>query len=67
MKAGRGWLRGWVSLLGLLMFQASMWPLVSPWAMDINTDPGCSRTIDPDMFLSRSPGPNVTMDPGGNE
>ena len=36
--------------------QASMQPLVAAWATDINTDPGCGRTMDPDMVLGSSPG-----------
>lgn len=40
---------------------ASVWPLVSPWAMDINTYPGCGRTTVPDMVLTSMPGSDVTM------
>ncbi|KAL6088689.1 hypothetical protein STEG23_010720 [Scotinomys teguina] len=34
------------------------------WAMDINSDSSCSRTMDPDMVLGSSPGPEVTMAQG---
>lgn len=30
---------------------ASLWPLVAPWTLGINIDPGCGRTVDPDMVL----------------
>ena len=30
-------------------------------AMKINTDPSCSKTIDPDMALSRSVGTDITI------
>ncbi|KAL6036887.1 hypothetical protein STEG23_013887, partial [Scotinomys teguina] len=33
------------------------------WVMDINTDPSCSRTMDPDMTLSSSLGLEITMAP----
>lgn len=36
-------------------------------ALDINTDPGCSRAMDSDMALSRSSGPHVTMALGSSE
>lgn len=39
--------------------QASVWPLVAAWATDINTDPGCGRTIAPDGS-ARAPTPNST-------
>lgn len=29
--------------------------------MDLNTDPGCGRTMDPAMMLDSSPGPDVIM------
>lgn len=32
--------------------QTTTWPLVVTWAMDINTDPSYSRTLDPDIALS---------------
>lgn len=31
------------------------------WIMDISTDPGCGRTMDPDMSLGRRPDPNTTL------
>lgn len=31
--------------------QISKWHLVVMWAMNINTAPGCSRTMHPDMTL----------------
>lgn len=31
---------------------------------DINTDPNCGRTMDPDMFFGSSLDPDVTMAPG---
>lgn len=30
----------------------STWPLLVTWATNINTDPGCSRSMDPDMAQS---------------
>ena len=35
-------------------------------ATDINTEPGCSRAIDPDIALSRSFDLDITMDLGGS-
>lgn len=40
---------------------ASVGPLVATWATNFNTDPSCSRTMDPDMVLNISLGPIVTM------
>lgn len=34
-------------------------------AIDINTDPSCSSTMDPDMALIRTIGLDDTMAPGG--
>lgn len=31
------------------------------WATEINMDPSCNRTTNPDMTLSRSSGPDITM------
>ena len=31
---------------------------------DVNTDPGCGRTTDPDMTLINSWGPDTTIAPG---
>ena len=31
--------------------------------MDIIIDTNCSRTMDPDMAIGRSLGPDITMDP----
>ncbi|KAL6065793.1 hypothetical protein STEG23_019498 [Scotinomys teguina] len=36
---------------------------VASGATDINSDPGYSRAMDPDMTLHSSPGPDDTMDP----
>lgn len=36
--------------------RASMWPLVATWAMNINTDPGFRRTMNPDMVFGSSLG-----------
>lgn len=41
--------------------QISKWPLVAMRAMDINTDPHCGRTTQPDMVLGSSFGQNATM------
>lgn len=38
----RFWSRTW----------ASMWFLLAALAIDISTDPGCGRTIEPDMILA---------------
>ena len=35
----------------------STWLLVATWARDINTDPSCDGTMDPEMVLGSSPGP----------
>ncbi|ERE65680.1 reticulocalbin-1-like protein [Cricetulus griseus] len=32
-------------------------------ATDINTDPSCRRTMDPDIALSSSLGPDITLAP----
>ncbi|KAL6092601.1 hypothetical protein STEG23_028835 [Scotinomys teguina] len=45
--------------------RTSVWPMVATQATDINMDPGYYRTIDPDKVLSSSPGPVLTMAPGG--
>lgn len=42
----------------------SVWPVVLPWATDLNIDPGYYRTMDPDMVPSTIPGLDVTMAPG---
>lgn len=36
------------------------------WAMDLNTEPGCGKTMEPDMVLSRSLGSDVTIIPVGS-
>lgn len=41
-----------------------MWPLVARWAMDINTNPDCSRPMDLVMVLGSNLGLGVTMVPG---
>lgn len=41
---------------------ASTWFLVVTWVTDI-IDPSCHRTINADMALSSSMGPDVTMAP----
>lgn len=41
--------------------QASLWLLVAMRAMGINTDPGYSRTTNPDMVLGSILGPDVAM------
>lgn len=33
---------------------ASLWPLMVTWAMDINIDPSCRGTKDPDVILGSS-------------
>lgn len=43
--------------------QASMWPMMASWAININTNPGCGRTTDPDRVRGSSPGLDVTMIP----
>ncbi|ERE81248.1 kelch-like protein 2 [Cricetulus griseus] len=43
---------------------ASALPLIVSGAMDINTDPGCGRAMDPDMNTGSSPGMDDTMAPG---
>lgn len=40
---------------------ASLWSLVAAWIIDINADPGWSRTADPGMVLCSGLGMNVTM------
>lgn len=40
-----------------------MWPMMASWAININTNPGCGRTTDPDMVRGSSPGLDVTMIP----
>lgn len=44
----------------------SIWLLVETRASNSNTDPGCSRTMDPDTALSGSPDQDVTMALGGS-
>lgn len=46
--------------------QASVWPLLTTQVMDINTDPGCGRNVDPDKVLGSSLAPDVIMAPGGS-
>ena len=43
-----------------------LWPREVTRVTDINTDPHCSRTLDPDMTLGSSPGLDDTMTPGSN-
>lgn len=40
---------------------ASALPLVVTQAIDINTDPSCKRTMNPDMVLGGSPAQDLTM------
>lgn len=40
--------------------------LVVTQAMDINTDSGYSKSLDPDMSLSSSLYQNISMTPGGS-
>ncbi|KAL6034782.1 hypothetical protein STEG23_000795 [Scotinomys teguina] len=51
-KPGSRW---WPRTLALALA-----PVVSG-ATTVNTDSGCSRTMDPDMALSSNPGPDDTM------
>lgn len=44
---------------------ASTWHLVVTWAMNINTDTGCRRAIDPDMALSVSTDQYLIVVSGG--
>lgn len=44
----------------------SAWPLLVTRAPDINTDPCCFRTTNPDMALSVSMGRDLTMAVGGS-
>lgn len=39
------------------------WPLLVTWTLDINTDPSCTRALDPDMALSKNQ--DITIDSGG--
>lgn len=43
----------------------SRWSLLVTWASDINTDPDCDMTTNPDMASGHSMGPNVTTASGG--
>lgn len=45
---------------------ASVWAFLSTRATDINIDPSCSRTTEPDMLLSRRLDLYVNMAPAGN-
>ena len=38
---------------------ASVWPLVTTWLVDIYTDPGYAKTLEPDLVLDSSPGSGV--------
>lgn len=44
----------------------SAWPWVVIQTMDINIDPSCNRTKEPDTALSGSLGQDVTMASGGS-
>lgn len=39
----------------------SLWPLEATWVIDINTDSGCSRNMNPDMVFGNTPRPDVIM------
>lgn len=39
---------------------------MATWATEINSDPGCGSSIDPDMVTDSSPGPVITIVPGGS-
>lgn len=41
--------------------RTSTWPLVVTWALDVDTDPDCSRIMDPDVVLGDSTDPVITM------
>lgn len=53
--------------LGQLYTALSSWPLVITGAVDINTDCGRIRAMNPDMVPCSSPGPDITKAPGGNQ
>lgn len=41
------------------------WPSVATQVTAISTDTYCGNAMDPDMNLASSPGPDITMTPGG--
>ena len=43
----------------------SGWPSAVRSATDLNTDPSCDRTMDPDVGLGDSPDLGITMASGG--
>lgn len=43
------------------------WTSVVTWAMDINADPSCRMTTDPDVVLGGSTGPEITMALGAEQ
>lgn len=47
--------------------QAPWRPLVATWVIDINTDPGCSKTADSDMDLGSILGPDITLAMGDKQ
>lgn len=63
---GKGW--GQLSTVPMVAVQTRVisWPCLVIWAWDINTDPSCHRTIDPDMATSSSMGLDVPVASGGS-
>lgn len=62
-RAGKGW--GQLSMTHTYVNTSFIWPPVVTQTMDVNKDPSSSRTKDPDMAISSSLGPDVTMALGG--
>ena len=41
--------------------------LVATWVMNVNIDPGCSKSMDPHMTLGSNPGPDIILVLGGTQ
>lgn len=46
--------------------QTFTWSLMITRALDINVDPSCSKTMEPDTVLGGSLGPDIPMASGGS-
>lgn len=53
--------RPWIWTSAAVGPQTQTRSLVAAWTMDINTDPGCSRTLDPDITLGGSKVHDINM------
>lgn len=57
----------WLHVAAMIPGILKVFPSVVTVAMDIHTDYGCRRAVDPDITLGSSPGQDFTMAPGSKQ